>query len=151
MTTSQLSSTWSAGLSTTSSSKRSSSHAVPRSTPAPAVSSTITVTIDEPYVSIPTRWASISTTLSNLGASLLTSTCTDIYFAELEDTAGNRLRYVQFGCSNERPDCCPYGFGEGVALERCVDDYTTQVLGTHTPRVAPMCLGKIPVDHLCRR
>lgn len=124
-------STWSSDLSTTDFT-RTSSHTPRTSTQGPAVSGPFTVTIYEPYVSIPTKWASISTTLKNLGEPLLTSTCGDFYFAELEDTAKNRLRYVQFGCSNERPGCCPYGFGEGVALDRCMDDYTMQVLGTYS-------------------
>ena len=92
---------------------------------------TITSILNQTLVPVPTDFQSVTTTL-NVVASPLPSSCFTPYFASIVDPAGNIVVYAQFGCSYWNQDCCPYGWNEGVVLDECIGNYTTQVLGTHS-------------------
>ncbi|KIX97395.1 uncharacterized protein Z520_06847 [Fonsecaea multimorphosa CBS 102226] len=60
-----------------------------------------------------------------VGAPLMTGSCTVPYFVITTDAAGMVTEYPNVGCSEDRPECCPYEYGLNAAITRCPQDYFT--------------------------
>ncbi|OQV08932.1 CFEM domain-containing protein [Cladophialophora immunda] len=60
-----------------------------------------------------------------VGAPLMTGSCTVPYFGIITDAAGRVTEYPNVGCSEDRPDCCPFEYGLNAVITRCPQDYFT--------------------------
>lgn len=59
------------------------------------------------------------------GNALFTGSCTSPEYAMVTMDGGGVLEYPWAGCSNDRPDCCPFDIKVGGLLSVCPKDYTT--------------------------
>ncbi|EXJ70798.1 uncharacterized protein A1O5_05788 [Cladophialophora psammophila CBS 110553] len=73
---------------------------------------------------VPTTGKPITAT-TFVGAPLMTGSCTVPYFAIVTDAAGGVTEFLNVGCSENRPDCCPYEYGLHAVITRCPQDYFT--------------------------
>ncbi|KIW21842.1 uncharacterized protein PV07_12734 [Cladophialophora immunda] len=94
---------------------------------------TVTSTLEGSPMPVPTHFASVTTTRSQAVPPLLTAApCTEIRLAYIYDSENNPIIFPEVGCGYGRQECCAYGFNEGVLLDQCPGNYTTQVSGTYS-------------------
>ncbi|KAL9025310.1 MAG: hypothetical protein Q9196_005841 [Gyalolechia fulgens] len=59
------------------------------------------------------------------GSAIFTGSCTSPEYAMVTMDGGGILEYPWAGCSNDRPNCCPFDIKVGGLLTVCPRDYTT--------------------------
>ncbi|OAP55810.1 hypothetical protein AYL99_09962 [Fonsecaea erecta] len=98
----------------------------PASTSSPSVNPSVTTISGNPEseTAAPTSGKQITAT-AFVGAPLMTGSCTVPYFAIITDATGKVTEYPNIGCSEDRPDCCPYEYGLNAVIPRCPQDYFT--------------------------
>jgi hypothetical protein len=89
------------------------------------------LTIGGSIPTVPTSYLAEPVTRTLDNTRLLTGTCTQTYFADITDRAGQVLRYPQMGCALSAQNCCPYPYLANVLLANCPIDYQVQVRGTY--------------------
>ncbi|KAJ9494095.1 hypothetical protein H2202_010402 [Exophiala xenobiotica] len=72
---------------------------------------------------MPPMSTSRTPTATFAGRPLMTGSCTVPYFAFVTGSNNEVIEYPAIGCSDQRPDCCPYEPGTNALITQCPQDY----------------------------